>query len=803
MTDQPQNPKPRKVQKKVNSYFLKNDVVMGDIPSSVVEEPSCSVRVESHEIDVNHIERDPGKRPAISSYPINERDEVRRKYILYGPYQPKLEEYPTHLCGDQDRRFNGMWFEKYHWLEYSDENDKAFCFPCFLFDSDPSRHSLFTSYGFDNWRRIGGVQCCFKKHVGKTGSPHHKSMQDMLGLKHVCRHIDKVMNPQPPELIQQNRLRLKATIEAVRLLAKQALAFRGDDESAESSNRGNVVEVVDSYGRMNEEVAKVTLENAPRNATYTSPKIQKEILSILANRVRRKIREEVGEAKFCLLVDEALDESKKEQMAIILRFVDSHGFVRERFFHVVSVSDTCAATLKSKIDNVLTEYNLQVENLRGQGYDGASNMRGEWNGLQALFLQKCPYAYYVHCFAHRLQLALNAAAKDVGVVYLFFQMLTSIINVVDSSAKRVSELKSIQEVEVVEQIAAGELETGKGANQTCNLQRAGATRWSSRYYSIKNLMKLYNSTSSVLKNMIDNGLNGKIRGEALGASKALRSFDFVFCLLLLDKTMGITNALCKSLQEQSQEIINAMNLVSSTKGRLQKLRENGWVDFFASVVSFCDAHTIDAPDFSARHMEGTGRLSQQQNCITIEHYYRVEIFNAVIDFQLMELNSRFNEQTRELLILSSALDPRFDFQSFDIDKICCLAEKFYPHDVPDLNDLRDQLEHFEYQFSELSEFQDLCTLSELCQEFVNTRTPFLLIERLVRLVMTLPVSTATTERAFSAMKLIKNRLRSKMSDDFLADLMTVHIEREIVDTIDSNSVIDEFYASGNRRAQLK
>ncbi|XP_040364977.1 zinc finger protein 862 [Rosa chinensis] len=291
-------------------------------------------------------------------------------------------------------------------------------------------------------------------------------------------------------------------------------------------------------------------------------------------------------------------------------------------------------------------------------------MRGEWNGLQALFLQKCPYAYYVHCFAHRLQLALNAAAKDVGVIYLFFQMLTSIINV-DSSAKRVSELKSIQEVEVVEQIAAGELETGKGANQTCNLQRAGATRWSSRYYSIKNLMKLYNSTSSVLKNMIDNGLNGKIRGEALGASKALRSFDFVFCLLLLEKTMGITNALCKSLQEQSQEIINAMNLVYSTKGRLKKLRENGWVDFFASVVSFCDAHTIEAPDFSARHME------------------------------------------------------------------------------------------------------------------------------------------ATTERAFSAMKLIKNRLRSKMSDDFLADLMTVHIEREIVDTIDSNSVIDEFYALGNRRAQLK
>ncbi|KAL6205049.1 hypothetical protein ACLB2K_022313 [Fragaria x ananassa] len=392
MADSIENPRPRKVQKKVNSYFLKNDVV-DDIPFSVqpkVPVPSSFVRVNSPEFDVNHIERDPGKRHSISSYLINDRDEVRRKYILSGPYQPKLEEYPTHGCGVQDRRFNSKWFEKYPWLEYSDEKDKAFCLPCFLFDNN-TRQSLFTSVGFNNWRKVGGDKCSFKRHVGMNGSPHHKSMQDWLGLKHVCSHIDKVMNPQPPELIQKNRLRLKATVEAVRLLAKQALAFRGDDESVESSNRGNVIETVDSYGRMSDEVANVTLENAPRNATYTSPKVQKEILSIFANRVRRKIREEVGDAKFCLLVDEALDESSKEQMAIILRFVDSDGLVRERFFHVVSVSDTCAATLKSKIDSVLSEYNLQVENLRGQGYDGASNMRGEWNGFSIDKIKLCHY----------------------------------------------------------------------------------------------------------------------------------------------------------------------------------------------------------------------------------------------------------------------------------------------------------------------------------------------------------------------------------------------------------------------------
>ena len=76
------------------------------------------------------------------------------------------------------------------------------------------------------------------------------------------------------------------------------------------------------------------------------------------------------------------------------------GLFKSVFFYVVGVDETSAKTLKKGICNVLTCHNLQVENMRGQGYDGASNMRGAWNGLQALFLKDCPYAYYVHCFTH-------------------------------------------------------------------------------------------------------------------------------------------------------------------------------------------------------------------------------------------------------------------------------------------------------------------------------------------------------------------------------------------------------------------
>jgi hypothetical protein len=52
----------------------------------------------------------------------------------------------------------------------------------------------------------------------------------------------------------------------------------------------------------------------------------------MASNVQTAIRNEIGDARFCLIVDESRDESRKEQMAVVLRFVDKEGFVRERFF---------------------------------------------------------------------------------------------------------------------------------------------------------------------------------------------------------------------------------------------------------------------------------------------------------------------------------------------------------------------------------------------------------------------------------------------------------------------------------------
>jgi hypothetical protein len=78
-----------------------------------------------------------------------------------------------------------------------------------------------------------------------------------------------------------------------------------------------------------------------------------------------------------------------------------------------------------------------------------------------------------------------------------------------------------------------------------------------------------------------------------------------------------------------------------------------------------------------------------------------------------------------------------------------------------------------------------------------------LIYRLIRLVLTLPVSTATSERAFSAMKLVKTRLRNRMEDAFLRDCLVIYIERELAIQFTTDAIIDDFYDMKTRKVRLK
>jgi hypothetical protein len=135
-----------------------------------------------------------------------------------------------------------------------------------------------------------------------------------------------------------------------------------------------------------------------------------------------------------------------------------------------------------------------------------------------------------------------------------------------------------------------------------------------------------------------------------------------------------------------------------------------------------------------------------------------------------------------------------------------LVEKFYPADFSsqERDRLLCELPHFQLDTSNHPEIKNYKSLADLTKGIIKTgkSSDYPMVERLLRLVLTLPVSTATAERAFSAMKLVKTRLRTKLGDDFLRDCVIVYIEREIAEKFSVDEIIETFDL-GARKAEFK
>ena len=153
------------------------DVNMEVGGSSACDEPlddDCDEPLDDDWVyDVELLPHDPGLRKNIMDYPQNERNPVRRAYILKKSCQPKTHDFPQRQVGGL-RRFSVNWFKKWDWLEYSVEKDAAFCFACYLFKRDVEINNggdAFVNGGFRWWNKPDR----FQKHVGGIKSTHNVS----------------------------------------------------------------------------------------------------------------------------------------------------------------------------------------------------------------------------------------------------------------------------------------------------------------------------------------------------------------------------------------------------------------------------------------------------------------------------------------------------------------------------------------------------------------------------------------------------------------------------------------------------
>ncbi|XP_049345372.1 uncharacterized protein LOC125809837 [Solanum verrucosum] len=283
------------------------------------------------DVDLESLEVDPRIRKPIAEYNPNIRDDIRRYYILKKSCQPKDHKFPKTKFGKEMRQFFPDWFNNRKMLEYSITKDVAFCLCCYLFKNEcESRGDVvdvaFTKTGFRAWNKA--IER-FRAHVRDINSIHNKCFNKMLDLMNQSQSIRTSFDKKSKKEKSESRRRLSASVDVTRFLLKLGLSFHGHDESRSSSNR----------------------EKAPKNEMICSPSIQKDIVDSCAKETIKSILEDLDEDYFGILVYESKDVSYKEQMTLILRYVNKEGEVIERFVGIIHLTLVSLAKKDSNVDD--------------------------------------------------------------------------------------------------------------------------------------------------------------------------------------------------------------------------------------------------------------------------------------------------------------------------------------------------------------------------------------------------------------------------------------------------------------------
>lgn len=233
------------------------------------------------------------------------------------------------------RKFASHWYKQFPWLEYSAKVDSVFCKPCRFFTKNSKADDAFTHTGFNKWKNIG--EKCTKHSESathKTADESWKMYRNTLKVGRVDQQLDPEFKDNAVVTLHEEHIR--TVLDIILFLAQQELAFRGDDETIDSLNRGNFLELFDFICKY-DPIVKERFDKLPANSKLISPDIQNELLEASKQELLDIIRSEVRKAtKYAILADEVKDASKRELLGVSLRYV-LDGRVKERVIGIIEL----------------------------------------------------------------------------------------------------------------------------------------------------------------------------------------------------------------------------------------------------------------------------------------------------------------------------------------------------------------------------------------------------------------------------------------------------------------------------------
>ncbi|XP_062853960.1 zinc finger MYM-type protein 1-like isoform X2 [Trichomycterus rosablanca] len=704
------------------------------------------------------------------------------------------ESFPKTLQGGARRSFRSDWYKSHPWLEYSQSKDAAYCFACRHFSLPDAPRTVFTSFeGYRNWKKATMKDSGFCSHARSEG--HVNAMFAWTENKKI---MDKntsmfgLMDEQKKKQVAENQYYIKTLAEILVLTATENIAQRGHRESLDSEKKGVFLSMLDLLGNHNP-IIKKRLEQQVKNAKYTSKTIQNEILECLAAMVKEEIIQEVKTSKqFSVIVDETKDVKKKEQISFVLRYF-YNGVVHESFLEFEVAEHLDAASLSDKIICFLEKHGLEYKkNLVGQGYDGAAVMRGAHAGVQAKIKEVAKHAFYVHCSAHCLNLVIVDAVKSVADAGNFFSLLERLYVFMSGSYVHNKWLEVQREM-------------FDGAPR--ELQQLSDTRWACRHIACRNVMDRLPAIVQVLEEIASE--NHPQRAVEARGILAQIDLNFAGSLVLFKKVLSDSKFLSDMLQSKTVDYAKAVELIEALKETLIQYRSQAsFEEMWSETLDLCQRSNIDTTQRKPKRPRQTAKVLQdtvihstlgQHVVPDSKHTFCVSVYYPVLDNMIGEIGRRFSNTNCKIMQGVQALNP--SSPTFLREEAVLLLAEAYDSNIEDLKHELHQTKRVLDR--KKGEKESPTTLMEFTQFLDPYQDVFYELFRLCKIAVVLPVSSASCERSFSSLRLIKTYLRSTMTEKRLSSLAVLSIESKRTKALDLDKFVKRFAEqNGNRRIQL-
>ena len=583
----------------------------------------------------------------------------------------------------------------------------------------------------------------------------------------------------------RNRAVIGHLIDTLKFMGQLGIPFRGHRDSGRlepvsdikdiDTSTGNFRAILQLHSMGNSEIA-AHLKESPSNATYLSPDIQNELITLIGEEILSSISSEVKDAScFAVIADETTDKSIKSQLSIVVRYLKGDSLT-ERCIGMINQSNLKGKAIADTILSHLKSLNLPLEKMIGQGYDGASSMSGKEKGVQAIVKESCPLAVYVHCSAHVLNLVLVKSCA-IPEMHSTFDFIGDIASFFKSSSKRNARLTT-----------AIKRMSDRISNKW-RLQQPCQTRWAEKHSAVLAVSELYDPIRQVLLELSDLPEEPtESRRKATSLYSVMTSSKFCIALCILEHVMAHTSILSQLLQKVDIDLRTAVDCVNNLQSLMKSCRDVGNNDTYDEIYQKA-ADMVSPEEISMPRIVKHQTMRSNVPAESPKNYYLRNLYYPFLDSVILQLDQRFSGHAKAVMRLSSLLPANVVTANFcEVEPAVNL---FLPLLQAPLIKVKAQFLLWQRFCQNHSDVVVWKRAYKLCQPDI-----FPAIKILLSILATLPVSSATAERSFSTLRLIKSDLRTTMGQARLDGLCLMYIHNDI--SISTGAIVKKFAATSRK-----